>query len=51
MFVLIGISRCSMVEFAREAWPYIFILVVALIAMTYIPSIVLFLPNLVMGPS
>ena len=51
MFVLIGISRCSMVEFAREAWPYILILVVALIAMTYIPTIVLFLPNLLMGPS
>jgi tripartite ATP-independent transporter DctM subunit len=51
MFVLIGISRCSMVEFAREAWPYILILVVALIAMTYIPTVVLFLPNLLMGPS
>ena len=51
MFVLIGISRCSMVEFAREARPYILILVVALIAMTYIPTIVLFLPNLLMGPS
>ncbi len=51
MFVLIGISRCSMLDFARQAWPYILILVVALIAMTYIPTIVLFLPNLLMGPS
>lgn len=51
MFVLIGISRCSMLDFAREVWPYVFILVVALLAMTYIPSIVLFLPNLLMGPS
>jgi C4-dicarboxylate transporter DctM subunit len=51
MFVLIGISRCSMMEFAREAWPYILILVVALITMTYLPSIVLFVPNLLMGPS
>ena len=49
MFVLMGISRCSMVEFAREAWPYIAILVVALILMTYIPALVLFLPDLLMG--
>jgi C4-dicarboxylate transporter DctM subunit len=51
MFVLIGISRCSMTEFVREAWPYILIVTLALLAMTYIPSIVLFLPNLLMGPA
>jgi tripartite ATP-independent transporter DctM subunit len=49
MFVLMGISRCTMVEFSREAWPYIAILVVALGLMTYVPGLVLFLPNLLMG--
>lgn len=49
MFVLMGISRCSMADFSREAWPYIIILVIALIVMTYIPGIVLWLPNLLMG--
>jgi C4-dicarboxylate transporter DctM subunit len=51
MFVLIGISRCSMTDFAREVWPYILILALALLAMTYIPGIVLFLPNFLMGPA
>ena len=49
MFVLMGISRCSMTEFSREAWPYIVILVGALLVMTYVPGVVLFLPNLLMG--
>jgi C4-dicarboxylate transporter, DctM subunit len=49
LFVLMAISRCSMVEFAREVWPYIVMLVVALILMTYIPGLVLFFPDLLMG--
>jgi tripartite ATP-independent transporter DctM subunit len=49
MFVLMGISRCSMMEFAKEAWPYIVILIVALVVMTYTPGVVLFLPDLLMG--
>ena len=51
MFVLMGISRCSMAEFSREAWPYVALLVVALLLMTYVPGVVLFLPNLLMGPA
>ena len=51
MFVLMGISRCSMAEFSREAWPYVALLVVALLFMTYVPGVVLFLPNLLMGPA
>ena len=49
MFVLMGISRCSMKEFTQEAWPYIAVLFGALMVMTYIPGLVLFLPNLLMG--
>ena len=51
MFVLMGISRCSMAEFTREAWPYVALLVAALLLMTYVPGLVLFLPNLLMGPA
>jgi C4-dicarboxylate transporter DctM subunit len=50
MFVLMGISRISMAEFAREIWPWIIVLIVALVVMTYIPQVVLALPNLLMGP-
>ena len=49
MFVLMGISRCSMAAFSREAWPFIAVLVAALLVMTYVPGFVLFLPNLLMG--
>ena len=51
MFVLMGISRCSMAEFSREAWPYVLLLVAALLLMTYVPGVILFLPNLLMGPA
>ena len=37
MFVLMGISRCSMAEFSREVWPYVALLVAALLLMTYCP--------------
>ncbi len=50
MFVLMGISRISMVEFSREIWPWVVLLIVALVVMTYIPQVVLAVPNLLMGP-
>jgi C4-dicarboxylate transporter DctM subunit len=49
MFVLCGISRCSIVAFAREAWAFIAVLILVLLLATYIPALVLFLPNLLMG--
>jgi TRAP-type C4-dicarboxylate transport system permease large subunit len=38
-----------MAAFSREAWPFIVVLVAALLLMTYVPGFVLFLPNLLMG--
>jgi C4-dicarboxylate transporter DctM subunit len=49
MFVMCGISRISIYEFSREAVPFIAILVLTLALITYVPEVVLFLPNLVMG--
>jgi C4-dicarboxylate transporter DctM subunit len=49
MFVLCGISRCSIPEFSRAAWPFILALIVVLLLITYIPALVLFVPNLLMG--
>jgi TRAP-type C4-dicarboxylate transport system permease large subunit len=49
MFVLCGISRCTILEFSREALPFIVVLILVLILTTYIPGLVLFLPNLLMG--
>lgn len=50
MFVVCGIGRCTIAEFAREALPFIAILILALGLITYVPGLVLVLPNLVMGP-
>lgn len=49
MFVLCGISRCPIAEFAREALPFIGALILVLLLITYIPELVLFVPNLLMG--
>ena len=51
MFVMMRIARCSMWEFAREVWPFIVALLIVLLLITYIPSLVLWLPNLLMGTS
>ncbi len=49
MFVMCGIGKVSIYEFSREAMPFIAVLVVALGLITYVPALVLFLPDLVMG--
>jgi tripartite ATP-independent transporter DctM subunit len=46
MFVLLGIAKIDMLQFARAVWPLILVLIVALLLVTYIPAISLFLPQL-----
>jgi C4-dicarboxylate transporter DctM subunit len=46
MFVLLGIAKIDMLQFARAVWPLILVLIVALLLVTYIPAISLFLPHL-----
>ena len=47
MFTVCGITRCSIEEFIKEVWPFILAILVVLILITYVPAIVLFLPNLI----
>lgn len=49
MFVMCGISRVSIQDFSREVIPFIGILVATLLIITYVPEVVLFLPDLVLG--
>jgi C4-dicarboxylate transporter, DctM subunit len=49
MFVLCGITRCSIAEFSRAVGPFIVALVVPLMLITYVPQLVLFVPDLLMG--
>jgi C4-dicarboxylate transporter DctM subunit len=51
MFLSCNIAGCTIPQFAREAWPYILSIGTVLLILTWFPEIVLWLPNLVMGPS
>ncbi|RPJ02177.1 MAG: TRAP transporter large permease, partial [Deltaproteobacteria bacterium] len=43
------VANLSLEEVTRETVPFIIPLMVALFVITYVPEIVLFLPNLLMG--
>lgn len=49
MFTTCSVLRVSMVQFIREAWPFVLALWVALAAITLIPQIATLLPDLLMG--
>ena len=49
MFIACRIAGIQITEFAREVWPFVAALVLVLLVVTYFPSVVLFLPNLLMG--
>jgi C4-dicarboxylate transporter DctM subunit len=48
MYVVLALSHISMAEFAREVWPFVVALVIALLFVTYLPGLALWLPNLVL---
>ena len=50
LFVTSGITGMSLLAVVRAAFPWLMILLVFLILITYIPAISTFLPNLLMGP-
>jgi TRAP-type C4-dicarboxylate transport system permease large subunit len=49
MYVVCALGKVSMLEFAREVWPFVIALSIALFLVTYIPQLTLWLPNLLMG--
>ena len=51
MFLSCNIARCSIMEFAREAWPYILAMAVVIVVLAVFPGIVLWLPQIIMGYS
>jgi tripartite ATP-independent transporter DctM subunit len=48
MYVAISIAKTSVIEFTKEVWPYLLVLVFLLLIFALLPQIVLFLPNLLM---
>ena len=49
LFVLVGITDMNLVEIIKAVLPWLLILLTFLMIITYIPSISLFLPNLMFG--
>lgn len=49
MFTCASITKCRMSEFIKEVMPFILALLIALLALTYIPQISLIIPQLIYG--
>jgi len=47
MYVVCALSKISIAEFAKEIWPFVIALVIALLIVTYVPILSLWLPNLI----
>jgi len=45
MFVVMHITGLSIEAFTRALWPFLLALICALLVITYVPDIVLFLPR------
>jgi tripartite ATP-independent transporter DctM subunit len=48
MFTVCGLNKVSIPEFAKEVWPFIIALAIALLIITYVPILTLWLPNQIM---
>lgn len=46
MYIVTGITKAPMHEVIKELWPFIGMLIIVLVAITYVPQLVLWLPNL-----
>jgi C4-dicarboxylate transporter, DctM subunit len=50
LFVTAGVTKMSLMQVTRAALPWLSVLMVFLMIITYIPSITLALPNAIFGP-
>ena len=46
MFTTCSVTKVPVGDFVKEVWPFILALLFALLVVTYIPALILFLPNL-----
>lgn len=49
MFVIMRIAKCSMWDYTREVWPFLAALLAVLLLTTYVPELVLWLPDTLLG--
>jgi C4-dicarboxylate transporter DctM subunit len=44
------ITKVPLDRFSREIWPFLLALILVLILVTYVPAVVLLLPEMIYGP-
>ncbi|MBT9135934.1 MAG: C4-dicarboxylate TRAP transporter large permease protein DctM [Firmicutes bacterium] len=49
MFVVCSIFECSVMEFVKESWIFMALVVLVVLLVIFFPGLVLFLPNLIFG--
>lgn len=45
MFITTNITKVSLVDFMKQAWPYLLVLFAAVLTMAFLPDVVVWLPN------
>ena len=50
MFTIMDITKLPLDRFTREIWPFLVALILVLLLVTYVPALVLLLPELIYGP-
>jgi len=51
MFTTCGITKCPISDFLKEVWPFIVCLVVVLLLLTFCPTLITIVPDLIYGPA
>ena len=49
LFTVANVSKVPLFELVKEVWPYIVALLIVLLLITFVPSVVMYLPNLMMS--
>lgn len=49
MFTVCGITKCPISEFLKEVWPYILGLMLVLLLLTFCPTLITIVPDLIYG--
>ena len=49
MYSVCSIMECTVGEYMRDSWPFLFALVLVIAILVLVPGVVLFIPNLIFG--
>ena len=49
MFIVCNIAKISIIEYTKAIYPFLLVLILVLFLITYVPDLILFIPNLAFG--